>query len=75
MSDLLDLLNELNGTADHTHVLMPSMAYACGGDIVSVGGHFQIGIKKWAKITCPKCRACDPDELRAEMRRQQRAQA
>jgi hypothetical protein len=75
MTDLLDLLNDLAGVSDYTHVLMPCMAYACGGDIVSKGGHFQVGINDWSAVSCPDCRALDPDALRVEMRRQQGAQA
>jgi hypothetical protein len=75
MTDLLDILNDLAGVSSHVHVLMPCMAYACGEDIVTVGGSFQVGINDWAKVTCPGCRSRDPEELRAEMLRQQGAQA
>lgn len=73
--DLLDLLAQSDGTADLVHVLMPCMAYACGEDIVTVGGHFQVGIVSWRKVTCRACRAFDPEDLRATMRIQQGNQA
>lgn len=71
MTDLLDLLASLEQTERLTHVLMPCMAYACGQNIVDHGGSFQVGINNWDAITCPGCRRHDPDELRADMRRQQ----
>jgi hypothetical protein len=75
MSDLLDLLNEQAGITDLTHVLMPCMAYACGGDIVTKGGHFVFSPHERDQLTCPECLALDPGQLEVEMRRQQEVQA
>jgi hypothetical protein len=62
--------------SDLTHVLMPCMGYACGGDIVTKGGHFVFDpVGERGKVTCPECRALDPDDLRAERDRQQGRQA
>lgn len=63
---------------DLTHVLMPCMGYACGESILTVRGHFVMGVyleKDWDAIDCPQCRACGRDEIRAEMGRQQGRQA
>lgn len=75
MTDLLDLLAILEPAERLTHVLMPCMTYACGGDIVNTGGRFQVGINDWSAIDCPDCRVFGEDGLRAEMRRQQSEQA
>jgi hypothetical protein len=57
-----------------THVLQPNMAWACGGNIVTKGGH--IGwLHEWETITCPECLAFDREELAAESAAMQGRQA
>lgn len=60
--------------SDLTHILMPCMAWACGGDIVTKGGHIAF-LDQLDRVTCPDCLALDPEELRSEQRRQQGKQA
>lgn len=63
------------GTGDVTHVLMPNMAYACGGSILTKAGHFTVGPHLWDAVTCPGCRQQGHDALAAECREQQGRQA
>ena len=59
----------------HCHVLMPCMAYACGGDVLQ-GGTFVLGpSREWDKVTCPECLGLGREALREECQRQQGAQA
>ena len=60
---------------DATHVLMPNMAYACGGNILTKRGHFTVGIMTWEAVTCAACREHGEATLRAEMRAMQGRQA
>lgn len=75
MTDLLDLLADLEPTAKTVHVLMPCMVFACGRDMIHDGGRFQVGINDWSAIDCHGCRSLGQDDLRAEMSRQQSTQA
>lgn len=76
MSTTQEALFTVGPTSNLTHVLMPCMAYACGGDIVTKGGHFVFDpVGERGKVDCPECRALDPDALVVEMRRQQGRQA
>lgn len=61
--------------AEVTHVLMPNMAYACGGSILTKRGHFTVGITTWDAVTCDDCRTTGEDVLRAEIRAMQGRQA
>ncbi|MCX6399246.1 MAG: hypothetical protein NTX33_04845 [Propionibacteriales bacterium] len=56
--------------SDLNHVLMPNMAWACGGNIVTKGGHIRF-LDKWDEVTCPECIAEGVDSIRARTRRQQ----
>lgn len=60
---------------DTTHVLMPNMAYACGGNILTKRGHFTVGITTWEAVTCADCRTEGEPALRAECRAMQGRQA
>ncbi len=61
------------------HVLMPSMAYACGRSMVDADqpkatpGHrrYQLGVEDWSGITCEDCRAPGEVEVRNAVNRQQ----
>ncbi len=56
------------------HVVMPNMAYACGGSILD-GGRIVIGPSRWAEVTCLDCLGCGQAALAAECQRMQREQA
>lgn len=75
MSATLFELDDREGSADVRHVLMPNMAYACGGNILTKRGSFAVGINEWSAITCPECQAHGEETLRAEMRAMQGRQA
>lgn len=60
MTDLLDLLAEHDPRADLVHRCMPSMVYACGGNILGLadggpGGRQVFGAE--LEVTCPDCLA------------------
>lgn len=88
--DLLDLLAEQGEHLDlqvrkppppdtrpnhGRHVLLPNMAYACGGNILSKAGGFVVGPRPWDQVTCPECRAFGHEVLSAECDRMQGRQA
>ena len=75
VTEALFELDDREGSADIRHVLMPNMAYACGGSILTKRGHFTVGITTWDAVTCEECRAHGEDSLRAEMRAMQGRQA
>lgn len=75
MTDLLDLLADLEPPCTTVHILMPCMTYVCGGSILDTPGRFQVGINDWDAITCPGCRAPGADSIVADTRRQQGSQA
>lgn len=75
MSETLFDFDTREGDADARHVLMPNMAYACGGNILTKRGVFTVGVSDWAKVTCPDCRAHGEAELRADIRAMQGRQA
>ncbi|WP_182379811.1 hypothetical protein [Nocardioides sp. WS12] len=56
--------------SDLNHILMPNMAWACGGNIVTKGGHIKF-LNKWDEVTCPECIAEGRDAISARTRRQQ----
>lgn len=68
-------LDDREGDPESVHVLMPSMAYACGGSILTKRGHFTVGASEWSRVTCPDCRALGRDGLIEEQRAQQGRQA
>lgn len=68
-------LDGREGDARLTHVLMPNMAYACGGNILSKAGRFQVGVHDWPAITCPACREAGRPALEHEIRAMQGRQA
>jgi hypothetical protein len=51
-----------------THVLLPNMSYACGGNILTKVGASRCGPGGWSLITCPDCRAFGQDYLAAVVR-------
>lgn len=53
------------GPDDVVHVLLPNMAYACGGNILTKNGSSVCGVGGWTKVTCADCRAYGYDYLRA----------
>lgn len=59
------------------HVLLPNMAYACGGSIQTKQGGFVVGAAgdNWARVGCPDCRAIGQDTILAEQQAQQGRQA
>lgn len=80
--DLLDLLHEQEAAADPragwVHVLMPNMAYACGGGPLGLAdggprGLFRVGTNasEWPQVTCPECRAGGLREVLERTHRQQ----
>ena len=55
-----------------THVLMPNMAYWCGGSILTKAGAFVVGVGgNWSQVTCPVCRAGGKETIQAEIAAQQ----
>lgn len=74
---MLDLLmpDTREGDSSTVHVLMPNMAYACGGNILSKAGHFTCGAADWDFVTCPGCRAVGRDAVSVEVGRQQGRQS
>lgn len=75
MSGTLFELDDRTGPADVTHVLMPNMAYTCGGNILTVHGHVQVGVRDWSLVTCAECQAIGEQTIRDECRAQQGRQA
>jgi hypothetical protein len=73
----LEPVDEREGSARNTHVLLPDMSYACGGSILTKRGHFRVGVGggNWAKVTCAECRSIGEDVLAAESRAMQGRQA
>jgi hypothetical protein len=67
----LDPPDSREGGADAVHVLMPNMAYACGGNILTKRGTSRCGPWSWDEITCPDCRALGREPLLREVARQQ----
>lgn len=60
------------GDPSLTHVLMPNMAYWCGGSILTKAGTFVVGIGgNWGQVTCPECRAGGKDAIQVEIAAQQ----
>lgn len=58
------------------HVLMPNMAYACGGNpLTKQGGFMFLGLDNFAEVGCADCRAVGRDALFAEQRAMQGRQA
>ena len=66
MSDLLDLLADLDADATVVHALMPWMGLACGGDVLTISragraaGTRTITTRvgaHWGEVTCPDCLA------------------
>ncbi len=54
------------------HVLMPNMAYACGGSILTKQGGFVVGASgDFTLVGCPECRDLGQDALLAEQAAQQ----
>lgn len=54
------------------HVLLPNMAYACGGNILTkTGGFMFLGADNFAEIGCADCAAIGHDALLTEQRAQQ----
>lgn len=64
---------ELREGSDPTvvHVLMPNMAYACGGSILTKVGTFVVGARPWSRVTCPDCVALGESTLLEESLAQQ----
>lgn len=56
--------------SDLRHILMPNMAWACGGDIVTKGGHIEF-LNGWDKVTCPDCIALGRDSISKRTQAQQ----
>lgn len=68
-------LFDLTPSSSTTHVLMPSMGYACGQSMLDVGGRFTVGLTDWDAVDCPGCRDIGPATIRTQIDREQRAQA
>lgn len=58
-----------NGDCLH-HVLMPNMAWACGGSITTKGGHIEF-LSGWQNVTCPDCLTEGIGSIRRRSRWQQ----
>lgn len=73
----LEPADDRAGSEAATHVLMPNMAYACGGNILTKKGRFRVGANgdNWLSITCPDCLAFGQESITRESRRQQGSQA
>lgn len=63
--------DDREGSPEHRHVLMPNMAYACGGSILTKRGGFTVGTSLWQRVTCPVCRGLGRAFLATECKRQQ----
>ena len=69
-------IDDREGNPDLTHVLMPNMAYTCGGSILTKRGTFVVGVGgTWDRVTCPDCRAVGLEQIQAEIAAQQGRQA
>ena len=70
MTDLLDMLHELDADRTRVHMILPNMALACGRDFLSTR---EPTTTMTVKTTCSDCLAAhgDRDGLRAEVARQQ----
>jgi len=72
----LEPADDREGDPNVTHVLMPNMAYWCGGSILTKRGHFVVGVAgNWERVTCPECREAGPEVIQAEIAAQQGRQA
>lgn len=69
-SEQLALDLGLEPEAEQTHVLMPNMAWACGGSILTKGGHIAF-LSNWADVDCPACLAEGYDSIRTRTYLQQ----
>ena len=68
----LPLPESREGDPTLTHVLMPNMAYWCGGSILTKAGTFVVGVGgNWGQVTCPECRAGGKETIQAEIAAQQ----
>ena len=58
------------------HVLLPNMAYGCGGSILTKQGGFVVGAAgDFDRVGCPDCRAIGQAALLEEQAAQQGRQA
>ena len=68
----LEAVDTREGDPTLTHVLMPNMAYWCGGSILAKAGTFVVGVGgNWGQVTCPECRAGGKEAIQAETAAQQ----
>jgi len=56
--------------SDLHHILTPNMAWACGGNIVTQGGHIEF-LNCWHLVTCPDCLAEGRESISERTQRQQ----
>lgn len=56
--------------SDLHHILMPNMAWACGGSIATKGGHIEF-LSGWDNVTCPDCLSEGRASIFLRSRRQQ----
>lgn len=57
--------DERTGSDEDVHCLLPHMGYACGENILSTKGRFEMGAYHYERITCAGCLTYSRDYLLA----------